>query len=46
MTDTTYMKPAVELMHISHAMKINNTNISQSLEPSVIPYQTNQLTDL
>ena len=44
--DTACIEPTVKPMHISYAMKINNTNASQYLKPSVILYQANQPVDL
>jgi len=45
MPDTTSMGPAVEPMHIPHAMEIDCENVSQGLEPLVIPYQADQPVD-
>jgi len=43
--NTACMEFVVEPIHIPHITDINNSNISQGLELSVIPYIANQPTD-
>ena len=43
--ETVYLKPANNLIYISHSSNTNNICSFPNLEPLVIPYQADQLAD-